>query len=81
MKVHSGTSISGYNFSTWLPLNLVLNAMLKPRIPAVRNYYSLRTLCPLCANTLHRSERMKLLVIAAVVIIFLFIAALAFLVR
>jgi hypothetical protein len=80
MKVQSGTSISGFNFSPWLPFNFVLNAIVKQRIPSVRNYYSLRTLCPICANTLQHSERTKMLV-AAVVVIAVLIAAAASLMR
>jgi hypothetical protein len=67
MSVHSGTSISGFNFSPLSPVNFVLNAIIKQRIPSVRSYYSLRTLCPLCASAFQYAERTKLMVIAAVV--------------
>jgi hypothetical protein len=80
MKVHSGMSVSGFNFSSKPMVNLFINGIIKSRIRTVRNYYSLRTVCPSCAAAVRRSERNTLIALLAIggfallfVLVFVFI--------
>jgi hypothetical protein len=58
-SVHTGASISGFNFSSNVPLNWLVNSVIRKRPVGIRNSYSLRTLCSNCAAALDANEAYK----------------------
>jgi hypothetical protein len=66
--VYTGASVGGFNISTNVVLNVVLNSFLSKGRVSVRSYYSQRLLCPACAAALDLQERRKLLGVAAIAI-------------
>src|SRR5258707_8374896 len=58
-SVHTNASVSGFNFSSNVPLNWFVNSVIRKRPVGIRNSYSLRTLCPSCATTLDAKEAYK----------------------
>ncbi len=58
-SVHTGASVSGFNFSSSVPLNWLVNSVIRRRPVGIRNSYSLRTLCPSCAASLDAKEAYK----------------------
>jgi hypothetical protein len=58
-SVHTNASVSGFNFSSSVPLNWLINSLIRKRPVGIRNSYSLRTLCPNCAAVLDAKEAYK----------------------
>ena len=55
--------LEGFNVSTNVVFNWVLNSLLANRQTTIRSYYSLRTVCPACAAQIQNSERRKFIVV------------------
>lgn len=83
-RVYTGSSVSGFNFSSIVLLNWLLNSALRKRPTGIRSYYALRTLCPRCAAAIDQAEAKKLKVltlIAIAAVSIIIIAAIALLAR
>jgi hypothetical protein len=78
-RLHSGASVSGFNFSSNVLLNWLLNSLLSKRPARLRNYYSLHTICANCAMRLDAQQQMwfKALIWVFVVAILIIITALS----
>jgi predicted nucleic acid-binding Zn ribbon protein len=71
-RVYTGTSVGGFNLSSSVALNWLLNSVLAKRRMGVRSYYSVRTICHGCSTSLDKVERRK----AAIIFILVAIAML-----
>ncbi len=72
-RVNTGYSVAGFNFSPNPFLGVFLNSLLRKRAAAIRNYYSMQTLCHACTAAHDARERRKVLLLALVVIISAFV--------
>ena len=63
-SVYVGASVGGFNLSSNVVLNWLLNAALSKRRVGIRSYYGLRTICQNCAIAMEKEEKKRLLVIA-----------------
>jgi len=62
-RVYTGLSIGGFNFSSNLVLNWILNSIFNRSRASVRSYYSIRTICPNCAVRIDIANKRKVLTI------------------
>jgi predicted nucleic acid-binding Zn ribbon protein len=62
-SVHTGASVAGFNLSSTVLLNWILNSILRRRYASIGNYYSVKTLCAPCASNLDLAERRKLIAV------------------
>jgi predicted nucleic acid-binding Zn ribbon protein len=77
--VHTGSSVGGFNISSNVVLNLIVNSLISKRRQSVRSYYSTRTVCSSCDTDLAMHERRKILGILLFVVIFALLIAVVFL--
>jgi hypothetical protein len=61
--VYPGASVGGFNFSSRVWLNVVLNSVLGGRRSFARSYYSQQWVCTTCAAKIDAKEKIKLLLI------------------
>jgi hypothetical protein len=59
-RIYTGSSVGGFNFSSSVLLNWILNSAINKRRVSVRSYYSVRTVCPSCAISIEQAERAKM---------------------
>jgi hypothetical protein len=65
--VYTGASVSGFNLSSHVWLNVVLNSLLSKSRSRARSYYSQRWVCAACASKIDAQERNTLMFIVVVV--------------
>src|SRR5215208_7503974 len=61
-NLNTGTSVAGLFSTPPSFLLIVISVLAKGRMPSIRSYFALRTLCPSCAQRLdaQRSSRRKI---------------------
>jgi len=58
-RVYTGASVGGFNLSSNVFVNWLLNSAIRKRPTSVRSYYAIRTVCPSCAIALDKAERRR----------------------
>jgi hypothetical protein len=61
--LYTGFSIAGFNFSSNVFLNLIINGILTTRLQRLRSYYPVKTLCGQCATTIAAAEKRQSIVL------------------
>src|SRR6266516_4504308 len=74
-RVYVGSGVSGFNLTSNVVVNGLLNSALSRRRVGMRNYYSVRTVCMSCSSAIDQSERKRMFVLLAVVIAAILICA------
>ena len=66
-SVYTGASVGGFNLSSNIWLNVLLNSMFGDARSRARSYYSQKSVCSACADEIAARERRKitLLIVAA----------------
>jgi hypothetical protein len=59
-NVYTGASVGGFNFSSAVWLNVLLNNMFGQKHSRARSYYAQRIVCADCADAIDRRERFKI---------------------
>jgi len=62
-SVHTGASVAGFNITSYVLLNWLLNSILRRRYVGIRNQYSIKALCAACASALDLAEKQKLIAV------------------
>ncbi len=60
---YTGASVGGFNLSSNVVLNVVLNSIFAKRRTQVRSYYAQRAVCSKCAMRVDGRERIKFLIL------------------
>lgn len=78
-NVRTGTSVAGLFSGPPTILLMVLAALAGAKVPSIRSYFGLRTLCPSCGQRLDakRSLRRKVLLFAGFILLVVMAAAIA----
>ena len=58
-RIYTGSSVGGFNLSSSVLLNWILNSVINKRRVSVRSYYSVRTVCSSCAITIDQIEKKR----------------------
>lgn len=78
-NVRTGTSVAGLFSGPPTILLVVLAALVGAKVPSIRSYFGLRTLCPACGQRLdaQRSQRRKIVVSIALVVLVVLVVVIA----